>query len=341
MSKVTMTAIAHAAGVGVATVDRVLNRRAPVRSATEQKVLAAARQLGYRLPAAYSLPATQSAALQLRFGFILLPARYSFYQQLSEALQQRARGHQPPGSETEFRWHDIHEVEAVARSLRQLAQRCDVIGVVALDHPLIRHAIQDVSRLGVRVYALLSDFSPCEHAGFIGIDNQKAGRTAGWMAQHLLRQPGCVGVLLGDHRFTCQERCEISFRSYLRESDISQRVLEPLKTHESNEGGYQATRQLLESYDDLVMIYAPCGGIEGVVQALRDSGRRQIDLLCHGPLPGDELALIDGTISLMLRHRLDVMADVVIATCLNGGTEQRDHFVQVTLPFEIVTRENL
>ena len=229
----------------------------------------------------------------------------------------------------------------MAHSLRLLAQRSDVIALVALDHPLIRHAIQDVSRLGVRVYALFSDFSPCEHAGFVGIDNQKAGRTAAWMAQHLLRQPGCVGVLLGDHRFTCQESSEISFRSYLRESGISQRVLEPLKTHESGEGGYQATRQLLDTHDDLVMIYAPCGGIEGVVRALRDSGRRQIDLLCHGPLPGDELALIDGTITLMLRHRIDAMAAAVIATCLNSWMEQRDHFAQVTVPFEIVTRENL
>jgi len=161
------------------------------------------------------------------------------------------------------------------------------------------------------------------------------------MAQHLLREPGCVGVLLGDHRFTCQESSEISFRSYLRESGISQRVLEPLKTYESGEGGYQATRQLLEAHNDLVMIYAPCGGIEGVVQALRESGRRQIDLLCHGPLPGDELALIDGTITLMLRHRLDVMAEAVINTCLNTRSEQPDHFAQVTVPFEIVTRENL
>jgi len=341
MSKVTMTAIAQAAGVGVATVDRVLNGRAPVRSVTEQKVLAAARELGYHLTQAHIRTTSPLAAAIVRVSFILLPARYSFYQQLGEVLKQQLKAQQPQGSEPEFCWHDIHEVEAVAHSLRLLAQRSDVIALVALDHPLIRHAIQDVSRLGVRVYALFSDFSPCEHAGFIGIDNQKAGRTAAWMAQHLLRQPGCVGVLLGDHRFTCQESSEISFRSYLRESGISQRVLEPLKTHESGEGGYQATRQLLDTHDDLVMIYAPCGGIEGVVQALRDSGRRQIDLLCHGPLPGDELALIDGTITLMLRHRLDVMAAAVIATCLNSRMEQRDHFAQVTVPFEIVTRENL
>jgi len=341
MSKVTMTAIAQAAGVGVATVDRVLNRRAPVRSVTELKVLAAARELGYRLSPTQLMETQPSAAAAVRVSFILLPARYSFYQQLGEALKQQFNAQQPQGTEPELCWHDIHEVEAVARSLRELAQRSEVIALVALDHPLIRHAIQDVSRLGVRVYALFSDFSPCDHAGFIGIDNQKAGRTAAWMAQHLLRQPGCVGVLLGDHRFTCQESSEISFRSYLRESGISQRVLEPLKTHESAEGGYQATRQLLETHPDLVMIYAPCGGIEGVVQALRDSGRRGIDLLCHGPVPGDELALIDGTISLMLRHRIEAMAEAVITTCLRSRLEQRDHFVQVTLPFDIVTRENL
>ncbi|MEB7538154.1 LacI family DNA-binding transcriptional regulator [Pantoea anthophila] len=341
MPKVTMTAVAQAAGVGVATVDRVLNRRAPVRSATEQKVMAAARSLGYQLTQAHSQHIASPAAQALRFGFILLPARYSLYQQLGEALKQQAEQQQPAGSEPVFCWHDIHDVEAVARSVRQLAQCCDVIALVALDHPLIRHAIQDVSRLGVRVYALFSDFSACEHAGFIGIDSQKAGRTAAWMARHLLRRPGCVGVLIGDHRFTCQESSEISFRSSLRESGISQRVLEPLKTHETAEGGYQATRALLESHDDLVMIYAPCGGIEGVVQALRESGRTQIDLVCHGPLPGDELALIDGTITLMLRHRIEAMAEAVVSACLNGRMEPRAHFAQITVPFEIVTRENL
>ena len=102
MSKVTMTAIAQAAGVGVATVDRVLNRRAPVRSVTEQKVLAAARELGYRLTQAHSQAIPALAAAALRVSFILLPARYSFYQQLGEALKKQLKAHQPEGSEPEF-----------------------------------------------------------------------------------------------------------------------------------------------------------------------------------------------------------------------------------------------
>ncbi|MDL4912667.1 MAG: LacI family DNA-binding transcriptional regulator [Enterobacterales bacterium endosymbiont of Blomia tropicalis] len=342
MSKVTMTAIAREAGVGVATVDRVLNRRAPVRSVTEQKVLTAASRLGYRLEQSRILSSSQPViAAQLRMGFILLSSRYSFYQPLGEALRKQAEPYQPSGSETEFCWHDINDVEAVASSLRSLAKRVEVIGVVALDHPLIRHAIQDVSRQGVRVYALFSDFSPCGHAGFIGLDNQKAGRTAAWMAQHLLHKLGSIGVLLGDHRFTCQESCEISFRSYLREAGISQRVLEPLKTHESIDGGYQATQQLLNDYDDLVMIYAPCGGIEGVVRALRQSGRKGIALLCHGPIQGGELALIDGTITLMLRHRIEEMAAAVVEHCISQHSGENVQFFRVTLPFEMMIRENV
>lgn len=45
-----------------------------------------------------------------------------------------------------------------------------------------------------------------------------------------------IGVLLDDHRFKCQESCEISFRSYLRENRKDAVVLEPLQTLESING---------------------------------------------------------------------------------------------------------
>ncbi|KAA6098876.1 LacI family DNA-binding transcriptional regulator [Pantoea dispersa] len=339
MSKITMSAIAAAAGVGIATVDRVLNRRAPVRAQTEQKVLAAAHRLGYR--SSHAPLSTQSDGVTLRMGFILLSASYSFYQTLTDALRQQTQPFHPAGSEPLFVWHEIDEVAAVVDSLYRLAEQVEAIGVVALDHPLIRHAIAHVSRQGVRVYALFSDFSPCGHAGYFGLDNQKAGRSAGWIASHLLHQPGPAGVLLGDHRFICQENCESGFRSYLREQDSARRVLEPLKTHESIAGGYQATRQLLEQHADLALIYAPCGGIEGVVQALREQPQRKVALICHGPVNDGDLALIDGTITVMLRHQIADMARQLAQTVLQRHAERSDHFSQVTLPFEIVMRENV
>lgn len=341
MTKVTMSAIAREAGVGVATVDRVLNQRAPVRGATEQKVLAAASRLGYRHAQSRLLHPRAPPTATLRMGFLLLSTDYSLYRQLSEALREQAMPHHPAGVEPLFVTHGIDEVEQAAQSLRALATRVDVIGVVALDHPLIRHAIQAVSRQGVRVYALFSDFSSCGQAGYIGVDNQKAGRTAAWMAQHLLRRPGSVGVLLGDHRFTCQESCEISFRSGMREYGATQRVLEPLNTRESVEGGYRAAQALLEGHPDLQLIYAPCGGIEGVVRALREQAQRRVMLVCHGPVQEGELALIDGSITLMLRHNIENMAAAVVRLCTDRQSERDARYEQVILPFEIITRENM
>lgn len=337
-----MNAIADAAGVGVATVDRVLNRRMPVRAVTEQKVLEAANRLGYRFAPAMPVHGeSPTAQVKLRMGFILLSQSYSFYHSLTDALRQETQPLHPAGSEPLFYWHDIDDVAAVVASLHKLAEQVEVIGLVALDHPLIRHAIESLSRQGVRVYALFSNFSPCGHAGYFGLDNQKAGRTAGWLASHLLHQPGSVGVLVGDHRFTCQESCEISFRSYLREQDSRRRVLEPLKTHESIDGGYHATRQLLEEHTDLALIYAPCGGIEGVIHALRQQPQRKVALICHGPVKDGELALIDGSITVMIRHEIEDMARQLARTVQQHRADSAEHFSQVTLPFEIITRENL
>ncbi|SQI92272.1 transcriptional regulator [Klebsiella oxytoca] len=47
--KVTMKDIARDARVGIATVDRVLNKRTPVKESTERKVLESARRLGFAL----------------------------------------------------------------------------------------------------------------------------------------------------------------------------------------------------------------------------------------------------------------------------------------------------
>ena len=340
MKKVSMAAVAKAAGVGVATVDRVLNRRAPVRQETREKVLLAAERLGYREAMLKVMAREETPGkTPVRMGFMLLTKDHSFYQPIADSLRRFA--YQYAHTEPEFVGFDIQDVESMAASLEKLAKRVDAIGLVALDHPLIRHTIKKVAASGVRVYALFSDFSPCGHAGYIGLDNQKAGRTAGWFADRLLQPQDVIGVLLGDHRFNCQESCEISFRSYLREKNSGYVVLEPLKTHESVEGGYSAATTLLANHSDLAMIYAPCGGIEGVLKAIKESDRQNIKLLCHGPVVNGDLALIEGGIEVMIRHRIDLIAETVVRVIISHFREDDINPVHITLPFDLVTRENI
>lgn len=69
-SRPTIDDIAREAGVSVATVDRVLNRRARVREETAMRVYDAARAIGYHATAV--IKQRMTAELQaLTFGFLL------------------------------------------------------------------------------------------------------------------------------------------------------------------------------------------------------------------------------------------------------------------------------
>ncbi|WP_437610524.1 LacI family DNA-binding transcriptional regulator [Erwinia sp. V71] len=342
MKHTTIKDIALAAGVGVATVDRVLNRRAPVRQETESKVISAAQRLGYRFPQGYTtdIPAPRTG-IKMKMAFILLPGDYSFYGPLRQQLLQYAAPWHSADTPPEFCFHAINAIEETAAKIRELATRVDVIGLVALDNALIRHAVEEVSRKGVKVFTLFSDLSPCGHAGYIGLDNRKAGRTAGWAVEKLVRNSGEIGIIIGDNQFLCQETCEISFRSYLRECHSGHKVLEPVKSHETIAGGYQATQQLLRDHPKLACIYAPCGGIEGMVVALKESGRQQaVSLICHGPFQGSQLALINNEVELVIHQRLEEFSAAVIDCFRQSLQHPTSGFIHHTFSFELLTREN-
>ena len=98
----TIEDVARAAAVSVATVDRVLNRRQPVREATAARVAAAAESLGYH--ATLLLQKRLRGELPQRtLGFLLQKRSDNFYQQLAEALSIATR--EAPG----IRGHAIIE----------------------------------------------------------------------------------------------------------------------------------------------------------------------------------------------------------------------------------------
>lgn len=336
MKKSTLQDIAQLAGVGVATVDRVVNRRAPVREATAQKVLQAAYQLGYPLDATL-MPDTRRASRALTLGLILLPDNYSFYQQLAQHLKLLAQ----PDHQLMLHFHAIGAVEETASVIETLAQHVDAIGLIALDNPLIRQAVERASQRGVKIFTLLSDLSPCGQHGYIGLDNRQAGRTAAWAAAHLFPNGGKTGIIVGDNGFLCQETCEISFRSWLRERQTAHQVLEPVKNNENIACAFDVTQQLLQQHSDLAVIYAPCGALEGVVAALRDSERQhEVGLICHGPFAESSQALRDGTVDLMLAHPLEALAGRILTTLVTACNEHQPGYQPVILPFALITPEN-
>ncbi|TIX06170.1 MAG: LacI family transcriptional regulator, partial [Mesorhizobium sp.] len=85
--RVTIADLAREAGVSVATVDRVLNVRLPVREETAQRVHAAAHAIGYHA-AGLIKQRLQQHLPHYKLGFILRKPTHDFYQDFARKIEE-------------------------------------------------------------------------------------------------------------------------------------------------------------------------------------------------------------------------------------------------------------
>jgi len=337
----TMADVARAAGVGVATVDRVINRRAPVRAETARRVLEAAQALGFRRTGLIQRRLGEPTRA-LTLGVVLQSERSLFYRALAEALRAAARVSPEPRPELLIVHLDDLTPRRVAHHLVELGRRCDAVALVAAEHPQVTQAVESVSADGVPVFALVSDLGSPALAGYVGVDNRRMGRMAAWTIAYLSRGPGKVGLILGSHRYLCQEQCESGFRSYLREHAPDIHLLETLVSLEDVQVAQTAVLELLHQHPDLIGVYIAGGGIEGVLEGLAASLPPRLVTVCHDLTDVTRQALLDGHVSMVLSHPLEGMArrliEVMGAAVRNPHPQGR---ALPPLPFDIHTVANV
>lgn len=337
----TMIDVAREAGVGVATVDRVINGRASVRPETSQRVLAAAERLGFRRSGLIRRRLTEQTQ-HLRLGFILQRRNSPFYQEVGRALQEAASAQGEPRISVQLEFLEELTPKFVAAKLHELSRKVDAIAVVAADHPHIAQSIDAIGPKGVPVFAFISDLTADAIAGHVGIDNRKVGRTAAWAISHLSPRPGKVGLILGSHRYLCQEQCEISFRSYLREYAPEFQLLETLVSLEDNALAQEATLEMLKQHPDLVGVYVAGGGVEGVIDGLQTNRVSGLVTVCHDLTEVTRQALIEGVVTMVISHPYSWLAQRICQLMLDTLLGRADRGkAQELLPFITYTAANV
>lgn len=341
MARPTIQDVAREAGVSPATVDRVLNARLPVRPETARRVAEAANALGYYAAGLIEQRLDRDTPL-LRLGFLLLKADSHFYRHLAQFIAEAAAA--TPG----YRISPIIEHLAdtspanVAERMRKIGERCQALAVVSVDHPLVAVVVSELKERNVPVFALLSDFAPDLRAGYVGLDNRKAGRTAGWLIAHTAPTPGKVGMIVGSHRFHGHELREMGLRSYFREHAPDFEVLDSRVNLEEPSIAYEATFSLLRRYPDLAGLYVAGGGMEGVIAALREEGVKGLVAICPELTTDSRLALSEEIISFVIGTPLPQLPieliRVMAQACLSGGADAPS---QTFLPFNLYLPENI
>lgn len=337
----TIADLAEKAGVSVATVDRVLNGRLPVRDATAMRVTAAADAIGYH--AAGLLKRRLVDIPQRTFGFLLQKRNDAFYKALGSELANATKLAPYIRGKSVIEFVDEIIPALIAARIRETAVRVDALAIVAVDHPLVNEAVEEVAAAGKAVFTLLSDITAPSRAGYLGINSRKAGRTAAWTISRLAKKPGKIGILLGSHRYLGQELAEISFRSYMRENAPEFQLLEPLVNLDDLRIAYEAVVHMIASNPDLVGIYVSGGGTEGLIGALRDEkAGGHIIAVCNELMPSTRAALIDGVIDLVQATPIVLLAaravEAMARACERGAA---DGVQQINLPAEIFISENI
>ncbi len=133
--RATLDDVARAAGVSIATADRVVNRRDGVRAATVAKVEEAILRLGYRTdPLATRLARNRSH----RFAFILPTGANSFMTLLEEQVRRTAERLAADRAFIDVIHTDVFDPAALAGALENLPDHYHGVAVVALDHARVR-----------------------------------------------------------------------------------------------------------------------------------------------------------------------------------------------------------
>ncbi|NLR99535.1 LacI family DNA-binding transcriptional regulator [Rhizobium sp. P38BS-XIX] len=298
----TVHDIAAAAGVSLATVDRVLNQRPGVRLVTREKVEAAIRQIGYiRDVAAANLAKGRVYPLV----FIVPTGDNSFMHGLRfEVHQATLRA----GIErTDIRIIEVppFDVPALAAALDTL-QGHDIAGValVATDAPEVSAAVDRLVSERIPVVTLVSDLTDSTRHHYAGIDNIAAGRTAARLLGRFLGgRQGDLTILAGsmlvrDHR----ERLQ-GFSAVMAEEFPKLRLLPVLEGRDDPELAQSLVSEALAESQDIIGVYSLGAGNRGLIAAVKAvRSTRELTVVVHELTQHTRAALQDGTIDAVLNQ---------------------------------------
>lgn len=337
MSRPTIHDVARAAGVSLSTVDRVLNARAGVRQATQSRVAAAMRELGFQRNLA---AASLARRRQDRLLFILPGGSNSFMRGLERELTQKAAA-------WEFTQLEVVTVPpfddaALAAALREVdPAQTQGVAVVATDSAVVRAALAELRDKGVAVVTLVSDLPSSRRQHFVGIDNVQAGRTAASLLGRFCRgRPGRIVIVAGSMLVRDHAERRLGFEQVLRAEFPEQQILPPLEGLDDQDIVAAELGAVLDRHPDVVGIYSLGAGTRGVARAMAGRTPRPATVV-HELTPHSRQALLDGSFDAVIRqdHAREVAAAVSLLQALIAGKPVEPEAGRIGI--EVFLRDNL
>lgn len=341
MSRPTVNDLAKAAGVSLATVDRVLNARPGVREQTIRRVNEAIERIGYVRDVTAANLARQR---RYRFAFVLPEAPGEFVTLLQAAVTEAAAS--PVVDRTELSVVTVppNDPHFLVKTLRRLgASQIDGIAIFAPETPHVRDEIAHLKENGVAVVALVSDLPNTGRDHFVGVDNIAAGRTAAVLMGRFMRElRGSVLVLASSMQARANAERRLGFDQVMAEQFPAIQVLPSLEGHNDPVTIRRVVSTVLDNRADIAGVYSVGTGNGVLIDLLREHSRgRDLVVVAHELTRNTRGGLEDGTLDAVINQNVGHIARSALRV-LRAKTDGIDILsAQERIRIEIIIRENL
>ena len=291
--------VAREAGVSTATVDRVLHGRRGVKEATIRRVKETIERLGFQ---PYAAAADLARGRSHRFCFIM-PRNQNVF--MAEIVDHVGRLRTPLAARRtliDVVETDVFDADALAETLEEAGNRYQGIAVVALDHPRVRAAIDELVAAGILVVTLVSDVPSSRRLRYVGIDNIAAGRTAGTLlGRFLTGRKGKVAVVAGSLSLRDHAERLFGVQQVVTSEYPSLDLLPTVEGRDDDIHNADLIRRLLADHPDLIGLYNIGAGTAGIGNALIDAGRaREVVFIGHDLTPQTRRFLVLGVMAAII-----------------------------------------
>ena len=323
------------AGVGTATVERVLNERGGVRPDTVEKVIRALRDVDYprRIPERHQG--------LMRIDVILVNPESTFFERLARAFTRIAATLDPVIS-VHRTFMDESDPESIARKLSDFSIRRSAIIIAAPEHPSVRRALLAHRARGVPVIQIVSRMSGLD-ADYIGIENAAAGRMAGLLMCGLQKRPGQIMAMCHSGIYDAHRQRISGFSDFIERQGGDGVHFESVSFHyDDADNSREALYEALDRNKDLIGIYNAGGTNSTLSDVLRRHPRgKNICFIGHELTERSSAALRDGTMAAIIDQVPEAQARRALDMALHRLGLLEHAVDQRPIPFVTVTKENV
>lgn len=262
---VTIQDIADAAGVSRGTVDRALNNRGRINPEVAEQVQRLAREMGY-VPRRKQIDKEKR---HIKIGVVTQLAKASFMIQVKKGIEDARK--ELADRDVELILEEcitVDENEQRGAIDRLVAQGVSGIAIMPVDCNTIRERINSLAgEADIPVVTFNSDIVGTKRSCFVGLDNQKSGRTAAGLMGVMTGGRGKVLVITG---YFGNSVNSMRVDGFVEEMKTSFPEMELVGVQSSFDEAAEVERIItntLEVYPDLAGLVVVSGGQAGIRNA--------------------------------------------------------------------------